>query len=694
MKFAAEFERALAVHRQGKLREAFHRYDAILAAEPRHAPALHYSGVVLHQAGQHAAAVDRIRAALAVDPAYAEAWSNLALVLEALGQRAAALNALKEAWRHAPDAPDIASNLAASLLSQGQVVEAEAVARRATASDARYAPGWYNLALALERQGRALEALDAVGRAVGLAPGEVAYSGLKAQIERQIQAPERSRATLEAAVVRTPMSADLRFELASALEDAGEPEEALQAYDQAARLDPRHGPALSQGIHLRRWLADWRGLAGAERRVREAVAAGARGLSPFVLLGQPSSRADQRRAADTWVATLAGTPAPPWRKPEGQRLRIGYLSADFHSHATAYLTAGLFEQHDRSRFEIVAYSLGPDDGSPMRQRLINAFDRFVDVQGAAPERVAGKIASDGIDVLVDLKGHTAGAPASILARRPAPIQVHYLGYPATVGGGLCDYLIGDAIVTPAEHAGDYAETLVRLPGSYQVNDRLRPIAPAPPRAALGLPDQATVFCCFNATWKLRPEAFDAWAQILRAVPGSVLWLLARRDGDPAIANLRREFATRELAPDRLVFATARPNAEYLGLYARADLVLDTWPYNAHTTGSDALWAGCPVLTFPGTTFASRVGTSLAHAVGAPELAAKDLDDYIARAIALALDPERRANLRRTLLGPGRASPLFDTAATTRALETAYMAMVDQTRSGVRAPIDVKAEALA
>jgi predicted O-linked N-acetylglucosamine transferase (SPINDLY family) len=326
----------------------------------------------------------------------------------------------------------------------------------------------------------------------------------------------------------------------------------------------------------------------------------------------------------------------------------------------------------------------------MRQRLVHAFDRFVDVKGADPERIAAKIRADAIDVLVDLKGHTAGAPPRVLALRPAPVQVHYLGYPGTLGGGLVDYLIGDAIVTPPDHARDYAETLVRLPGSYQVNDRLRPITAPPSRHALGLPEDAIVYCNFNATWKLRPEALDAWARILKQVPRSVLWLLSRRDGDPAIANLRREFAARGLAAERLIFAAARPNPEYLGLYARADLMLDSWPYNAHTTGSDALWAGCPVLTLPGETFASRVGASLAHAVGLPRLVATDVDDYVQRAVALAQDPAEVAALRAHLAGPGRASALFDTAGTARALEAAYVAMVAQTRRGERAPIDIPA----
>lgn len=693
MKFAKEFEHALAVHRQGKLREAFHRYEAILQAEPRHAQALHYSGVVLHQAGQRPAAAERIRASLHVEPSCAQAWSNLALVLEAVGNLPAALNALKEAVRRDPRAADVAANLAGMLLSQGELVDAEAAARHATTVDPQYPNGWYHLALALERQERVLEALDAATRAAGLAPREPALAGLKAQLETTIAAPDRARATLESALARNPTSAALRFEYASLLENAGEPEKAAEAYAQAVRLDPQHGPALSQLLFLKRWLADWRDLDALEQQFRDGVAKDRALLSPFVLLGQSSTRDEQRRCADAWSAALAGVPLRV-RRPLSQgklrqgKLRIGYLSADFHTHATAFLAAGLFEQHDRTRFDVAAYSMGPDDASPMRERLKRAFGRFIDVRGLSPEQVAARIRDDGIDLLVDIKGHTAGAPPRVLALRPAPIQAHYLGYPGTLGGGLVDYLIGDATVTPPQHAADYAEAIVRLPGSYQVNDRQRPIHAAPERAALGLPDQAVVLCCFNATWKLRPAVLDAWAAILHCVPSAVLWLLARRSGDPATANLKREAAARGVDSGRVVFATARPNADYLGLYSRADLFLDTWPYNAHTTGSDALWAGCPVLTLAGDTFASRVGASLSLAVGLPELVARDADDYQTRAIALARDPEALARLRHYLQGAGRESNLFDTKRTTRALEAAYITMADQYRRGVREPIDV------
>lgn len=688
MRFAKEFERAQKAHRQGKLREAFHRYDAIIKADPRHAQALHLSGVVLHQSGQHQAAAERMQASLRIDPSPADVWSNLALALEAAGWRDAAVEALQRALQREPRSAELASNLAALLIANGDFANAEAAALEATAADPQHPHGWYSLALALERQHRTLGALNAVSRAVALDPRQAEFSGLKAQLETMVAGPGRARTTLEAALARNPLSAALQFEYAGLLENAGEPEAAAQAYAQAVRLDPTHGAALSQLLFVKRWLADWRDVPSLEQKFRDGIAKGRAFLSPFVLLGQPSTRAEQRRCAQAWSAALAGAPSRTRRPLSAGRMRIGYLSADFHTHATAFLAAGLFEHHDRSRFDVAAYSIGPDDASAMRARLRRGFDRFVDLAGATADVIAARIRDDHVDLLIDLNGHTAGAPPRVLALRPAPMQAHYLGFPGTLGGGLVDWLIGDAVVTPAAEATDYSEALVRLPGSYQINDRERVIVGAPPRAALGLPYDAVVLCNFNATWKLRPEVFDAWTTILRRVPQAVLWLLARRDGDPALANLRREIDLRGVDPARLVFAAARPNAEYLGLYAHADLFLDTWPYNAHTTGSDALWAGCPVLTLRGETFASRVGESLSLAVGLPELVARTVDDYIASGVSLALDPDRRNHLRAHLAGPGRASALFDTERTTRALEAAYRAMAEQYRVGVRASIDL------
>jgi len=689
MTIATEFERAYILHKQGKLREAFMRYGAVLAADPKHAGALHYSGVVLLQSGKAVEAVDRIRASIAIDPGSADAWSNLALALQTIDRGAAAVNALKEAAKLDSHSPEIFTNLSAAELALGRVAAAETSARMATTIDGNYAAGWYNLALALEPQGRLLEALDAVTRAAGLASKESAYAGFKAQLEARLEAPDKARATLEAALARKPTAAALRFQLAGLLESQNELAPAAAAFADVLRLDPQNGAALSQLTFLRQRMADWAALPDVWKKFHDGVVVGRSMLSPFVFLSQPSTRAEQRRCADAWTSTFVpATPHAARGLLSGNRLRIGYLSTDFHTHATAFLAAGMFEAHDRERFEIVAFSSGPDDGSPMRRRLTRAFERFVDVRGSSALKLAEAIRKHGIDILVDLKGHTEGAPPAVLGLRPAPIQVHYLGYPGTLGGALVDYLIGDPIVTPPQHAADYAETLALLPHSYQVNDRSRPIEPPPPREALQLPRDAVVLCCFNSIYKLNPMVFDAWAKIMARAPDTVLWLLARRDDDPAVGALRKEAVKRGLDARRLVFARSRPNAEYLGLYQHADLFLDTWPYNAHTTASDALWAGCPVLTWRGETFAGRVAASLLTAVGLPELVCDDVEDYITAAVAIAQDPDYRARLKHHLAGPGRASPLFDTVATTRAIEAAYTAMADQYRRHIRQPIRI------
>lgn len=683
---ASAFQQAQQLHEQGLLRDALGAYEALLRSWPDHADALHYAGLALYQLGRPDAAVTRIEQALRARPTDAQAWCNLALVRVALGRHAIALEAAQQAVRQDPRSAEIWNNLASVWLANDRPAEAELATRQAIKIAATFAQAWFNLALALEALERPYEALAAATRAVELAPGQTPPAGLKAQLEQTLGRVADAGKTLDSALARDPRSAALQFQRSGLCEQLGDLPAAASACERVLQLEPGHGPALSELIFLRKRLADWHDLAELQKRFAAGIAAGMPQLSPFTFLSDRSSRSEQRRCAERWSALLPNLPEGPRRELSSPKLRVGYLSSDFHQHATAVLAAGLFEQHDRQRFDIAAYSAGPDDGSPMRARLVAGFERFVDVRGWTSARIAERIRTDGVDLLVDLKGHTQGAPTTVCALRPAPIQISYLGYPGTMGSQFIDYLIGDAIVTPLAHAADYAETLVQLPGSYQINDRARAIAEPPPRAGLGLPQDAIVLCSFNSAFKLNPAVFDAWAQILKAVPESVLWLLARSadpEHDPTAANLRREAAARGIDPQRVVFATARPNAEYLGLYRHADLFLDTWPYNAHTTASDALWAGCPVLTWLGDTFAGRVAASLLTAVGLAELIATDVAHYTERAIELARDSEALGRYRRHLSEPVRQSELFDTAATTRALEAAYLGMAAQYARGVR-----------
>lgn len=366
-----------------------------------------------------------------------------------------------------------------------------------------------------------------------------------------------------------------------------------------------------------------------------------------------------------------------------KRIRVGYVSADFHNHPTAHLTHGLYEAHDRSAFEIFAYSCGPDDGSPYRKHIEATCEHFMDVRAELPERTAERIRADEIDILVDMKGHTANSRLEIFAGKPAPVQVAYLGYPGTTGAAFIDYFISDHVATPPGFDKEFTEKIVYLPGSYQVNDRQQQIAEATiTRADYGLPESAFVYCSFNRLGKIDRTIFSAWMAILRAVPNSVLWLLGE---DPlAETNLRNEAASQQVDPQRLIFSDKIDKPAHLARHRLADLFLDTCVVNAHTGASDALWAGLPLLTCPGATFITRVAASLIHAVGLPELAVANMEDYKKLAVQLAQDTNALASLRGKLDRQRLTHPLFDTQRFVRNLEDAYRRMHEIDRSG-RAP---------
>jgi len=423
-------------------------------------------------------------------------------------------------------------------------------------------------------------------------------------------------------------------------------------------------------------LCDWRGLDDQSRRLLSRVRSGALIPLPFTIVMVPSTPADQLQAAK-----LAGQDRYPsareplWRgeKYRHDRIRLAYLSADFHDHATAWLMAGLFELHDRSRFETTALSYGPSVESEMRQRLQRSFDRFIDVREQPDQEVAVLIRRLEIDIAIDLKGFTQSARTNILALRPAPIQVSYMGYPGTMGADYIDYILADHFVIPDDHRQWYSEKVVYLPDSYQTNDSRRRIADrAPTRDEAHLPQAGFVFCSFNAAYKITPEFFTIWIRLLGAIEGSVLWLV--EEGAATTDNLRREAAERGISAERLVFAPKVGNEAHLARHRLADLFLDTLPYNAHTTASDALWAGLPVLTCLGSTFAGRVAASLLTAVGLPELITTSLDEYEALALRLAREPELLSSFRSRLAKNRLTYPLFDTERHARHVEAAFTRM--------------------
>ncbi len=530
-------------------------------------------------------------------------------------------------------------------------------------------------AVALKTLHRAEEALAAYDRVLALrADHPQALSG-RGTVLLQLERPAEAIISFDRAVAVKPDYAAAEHNLADALRRLGNPGAALERFARAYALAPERDYLLGDLILARRQVCDWRQADAEAATLAGAVAKGDRACTPFVALAVLGSPELQLKAAETYA--LDRHPARPLEFPTcepaaGARIRLGYFSADFHSHPVAFLTAELFELHDRVHFEVFAFSLRPPLADPMRERLVAAFDHFIDVSGIDDAGAARCAREFGIDIAIDLGGYTENSRTGIFACRAAPVQLGYLGYLGTMGAPYYDYLMADEVIVPPGTCGNYSERIAWLP-HFQANDSRRRIADArPSRAGEGLPERGFVYCCFNSAYKITPVVFGSWMRILDRVPGSVLWLFA---GDPMVAtNLRREAAARGIDPVRLVFAPRREYGDYLARYCLADLFLDTLPYNAGTTASDALWAGVPVLTRCGQSFASRVAASLLHAVGLPELVAASEEAYVDLAVALATDAPRLQALRRVLGGARAGSALFDSPRFTRSIESAYLAM--------------------
>jgi protein O-GlcNAc transferase len=430
-------------------------------------------------------------------------------------------------------------------------------------------------------------------------------------------------------------------------------------------------------------MAQWSDYGARIASILAGVRAGKQLVSPFRFLYVTDSPAEQLLCA-TSVARRIPAQQPRWRGEiySHSRIRVGYLSADFRSHATAYLAAGMFERHDRTRFECFALSHGAaSSNDPMQARLRAAFEHFEDLDSLSAAQMAEHIRSLEIDVLLDLKGHTADSRFEVLSYRPAPVQAHFLGYPGALGAPFVDYLIADRHVIPSDEECHYSETIVRLPHTYQVTDDRRiESGQTWSRAQAGLPPEGLLLAALHQTYKLNPVVFDIWMRLLHRLPGATLWLFDKNLG--AVRQLRHEAAARGIDPRRLVFAPEISQAEHLSRLRLADLLLDTWPYSSHTTASDALWVGVPVVALRGRGFAARVSASIVSAAGLADLVVGSLEDYEALITRICTEPGRLTTLRRRVESSVRASPLFDTAGFTRALETCFERMYERYRAGL------------
>lgn len=635
-----------------------------------------------YQRGWLAKVIDDLEPLIAAHPSWGEGHHlrGLALAMQKRFDEAVVL--LRRASVLLPGRAEIPDHLAVACLRLGDSVGARAAFEQSLTLNPMRAETWNNAADAALDQGALVEAFQSALQAVRLKPDLVDSNRCllqaAADLERETGAPTGALATAVHTVKAGVENPEHALTIASLLVRIGEYSHAVEVLEGSRlRFGERPSKLLGELAFNRRHLCDWR--SWEERhailieRIRHGHPAAVSAFSSLSLPGLTSAdllKVARQRAAEyqRWVERGAELRPAPARTP-GSRLRIGYLSADFQEHATAYLAASVFERHDRARFEVFAYSTEPDDGGPMRRRLRQGFEHFVDVRSMTDLEAAQRIRDDGIDILIDLKGYTRHGRVEILALRPCPLQVSWLAFPGTLGASFIDYVIVDPVVVPPDRAVLFDEALAYLPDAYAPVDDRRQVAPAPSRTDAGLPPAGFVFSCFNDPYKITPDIFDRWCKILAAVPDSVLWLYAKTG--EVIGNLRQEAAARGVSPDRVLFAQRVPQAQHLARLALADLVLDTSPYNAHTTASDALWMGVPVLTCPGETFASRVAASLLSASGLSDLVMTDMDEYQARAIRLALNPGELASLKARLAQAREHSAFFDTARFTRNLEALY-----------------------
>lgn len=650
MAAAAElFRRAMSSFQQGRLDEAERQFRQLLRKEPRQPAALNILAVILMSQKRYGEAEPYLQTAVKAGATSDVTFYNYGLVLKALGRPDEALERFTEAITLNPGNAD----------------------------------SWNNRGTVLNELKNPARAIDDFDRALALNPASAAPLFNKARSLAELKRYDEALAAHDQALAINPGLAEAWYGRGFVFHQLQRHDDAARAYARALQLDPQLPFLKGSLVHEKMLTCDWSEIGALVTEITSDVAAGKLVTEPFSWQGLATSPQSLQQCAKLFNAARfpANVTSVPRPSPSANgKIRIGYLSGEFRQQATALLMVGVLEQHDRNRFEITAIDNGWDDGGETRRRIEACVHRVLPIRALADPDAVAAIRDCQIDVLVNLNGYFGDERTRVFARRAAPIQVNYLGFPGTLGASYMDYIIADRHVLPDADKPFYSEKVAHLPNSYQANDNIRPIAPRSfDRADCGLPAHGVVFCCFNNAYKITPDVFERWMQILARVNGSVLWLLA--DDPVAAANLKREAAARGVDGARIVFAERMPPAEHLARHRCADIFLDTLPYNAHTTASDALWAGVPLVTCRGTTFPGRVAASLLHSLRLAELVAETPDAYVELAIALATDPDRLAAIKQKLAANRLTTPLFDTGRFTRHLEAAFAAMVERHRAG-------------
>jgi protein O-GlcNAc transferase len=661
-----------ALKEKGELNAAIDSYKQAFKIKPDYAEAHNNIGNALKEKGELNAAIDSYKQAFKIKPDYAEAHNNIGNALKEKGELNAAIDSFKQALKIKPDHAEIHSNMGIALQGQGELNAAIDSYKQALKIKPDYAEAHNNMGCVLQDMGEQDAAIDSYKQALKIKPD---YAEAHNNMGNALKEKGELNAAIDSfkqALKIKPDYAEAHKDMGSALKEKGELNAAIDSYKQALKINPDYQSARSLKLYNQAHICDWAAIQ-ADHDLVSKLGITTQYIPPFSILSFEDAPEHHRLRSKLYVKSkLTQKPLPLAQKPlqKPKRLRIGYFSADFHNHATMYLMARIFEAHDPEKFEIYAYSFGPDKNDAMRQRLIKAVDVFRDVGNMSDKDATLLARQDKIDIAVDLKGYTKHSRPGIFSYQAAPLQISYLGYPGTMGAGFIDYIIADKVVITEPHEKYYTENIMYLPNSYQVNDNTRIISDCSvTKSEMGLPEHGFVFCCFNSNYKISPDEFEIWMRILGMVEGSVLWLL--KSNKWAEKNLQLEAESRGISRDRLIFADKIPHDEHLARHRLADLFVDTFNYNAHTTSSDALWAGLPVVTKLGNGFAARVAGSLLTAIGLPELITETEQEYEALILDLATNQERLASLKDKLAANRLSKPLFDTELFTKHLEDGY-----------------------
>jgi predicted O-linked N-acetylglucosamine transferase (SPINDLY family) len=675
---------AIALHQQGELDQAENIYQQLLVANPINSEVLHLIGVIAYQRSQFQHAIDLISIAIEINPDIPDFFVNKGNALQELKLLDEAILCYEQAIVLNPSYAEAYINKGAALKDLHRLQDAVNSFDKAILLKPDMAQAHSNRGIALRGLNALQSAVQSYDKAIAIKPNyaEAHYNkGISLQELKQLDAAIES---YDHAIAIRPAYAEAYANRGAAYKDLKNMEAAIDSFDKAYELNPNMEYLIGMRQHARMFVCDWRDFDSQILELQRRIQLGMQATTCLSAVALPITAKEQLVVSKVWVRNhhpynpCLG-PIPKYCK--SQKIRVGYFSADFHNHATAHLMAELFELHDKDNFELFAFSFGPKLNDKMRHRISSAFDQFIDVTDQSDLEVAQLSRHLGIHIAIDLKGFTQDSRQGIFAYRAAPIQVSYLGYPGSLGADYIDYLIADKILIPEISQANYSEKIVYLPNSYQVNDRKKVISETQfTKKELGLPTDGFVFCCFNSNYKITPEVLNTWVRILKAVEGSVLWLF--EDNPKASFNLRKEAQARGLDPNRLIFAARMELSEHLSRHKLADLFLDTHPCNAHTTASDALWAGLPVLTWMGESFASRVAGSLLQALGLPELMVTSLDGYEELAIELATNSEKLKSIKDKLHRNRFHQPLFDTPLFAKHLEAAYTDMFEKHQAGL------------